>query len=564
MEALSPSDPCETVVLKFSSQSGKTECLNNLVGYIIDQDPGPCLVIQPNVKPMGEAWSKDRLAPMLRDTPALRNKVRDSAKLASENTILHKKFPGGHLTVGGANSPSGLASRPIRYLCCDEIDRYEVTREGSAIRLARKRTATFWNRKVLYVSSPTYEKVGIDAEYEAAERQYEWRLECQHCGERQFPRFKHFVFDKETVRQTGKVEYVCESCGGVHDSDHEYKLKLTGEWFCVKDEGWRSKGYWMNQWGSPFVRWADTVVEFLSAKDDPDQLQTVVNTAFAETFSEPGETVNQNVLLERCEPFEPEVPEGVLLLTWGADVQADRLEVEAVGWGLREESWSVDYQVLPGDPTEPQVWADLEDYLATKFTAAGGEMRFVAGCIDSGYLPAEVYAWVQRQRRSTWWATKGMQGESRPFVESRTARAMRLRKLRATTFRPEILGVDEGKMILYRRLALDPGAPASCHFPEGRDLEYFEQLAAEKRVARWRKGQRVYEWILERHRNEALDCRVLAHAALRLYLQVARTSLENVAEKAQRTVKTPEAPPDSPPFAPKTRRKSRKNFATSW
>lgn len=560
MEALSPSDPCETVILKWSSQVGKTEVLNNAVGYVIDQDPGPCLVIQPNVKPMGEAWSKDRLAPMLRDTPTLKGKLSTSNKLASENTILHKKFPGGHLTVGGANSPAGLASRPIRYLFCDEIDRYEATKEGSSIKLAKKRTATFWNRKVLYVSSPTYEQVGIDAEYDAAEQQYEWRLTCSHCGIDQFPEFKHFVFDKDTVRKTGKVEYVCESCGGVHDSDQEYKLKLTGEWVCVRDEGWRSKGFWMNQFGSPFVRWSETIIEFLDAKDDPERLQTVINTAFAETWKEPGETVDHSEIMDRAETFEFDVPDGVIILTFGADVQQDRIEVEVTGWGLGEQSWSVDYAILPGDPTESMVWQDLTEYLATNWNGSERTHRVTAGCVDSGYLPTEVYSWVERQRNAAIWATKGMSGENRPLIEPRDARAMRLRRIKSTTYRPEIIGVDEGKTLLYRRLKLSPGVPGSCHFPRTRDFEYFEQLTAEKRVTRYRKGHPVIEWIQERPRNEALDVRVLSHAALRLYLQSTRQTLETVESRRVEMEKRASSSPKNP-----TRRaKRRRTFANSW
>jgi len=140
MDCLSSSDPCQEVVLKFCSQSGKTEIINNFVGYVMRQDPGPMLVIQPNMKPMGEAWSKDRLAPMIRDTPELKKIVSDSKGRDSNNTIMHKNFPGGHITIGGANSPAGLASRPIRYLALDEVNRFEVTKEGDSGKIAKKRT----------------------------------------------------------------------------------------------------------------------------------------------------------------------------------------------------------------------------------------------------------------------------------------------------------------------------------------------------------------------------------------------------------------------------------------
>lgn len=551
MDALSPSDPCEDVVFMCSSQTGKTEVLNNFVGFVIAHDPGPMLVIQPNTKPMGEAWSKDRLAPMVRDTPALRGLITDSAKRDSNNTILHKGFPGGHLTVAGANSPAGLASRPIRYLACDEIDRYEVTKEGSPLKLAEKRTRTFFNRKRLKVSSPTYEDTGIDAEYKGCDQQYQWQLECLHCSKRQFPQFKHFQFDDNDPETT---RYVCEHCGALHDSKDEFRVKETGQYVCVKNEGIRSKGFWCNQWASPFVRWSETVDEFLSAKDDPDKLQTVINTAFAETWKEPGETVDNSKLMERCEKYE-EVPKDVIFLTFGADVQQNRIETEVVGWGLNEESWSIDYQVIPGDPTDGAVWQDLTEYVRGEF----GGMRIGAGCVDSGYLPTQVYFWVQQQKMAALWATKGMAGEQRPFIEPRSSRAMRLRRMNQTTYKPEIIGVDEAKTILYRRLRLDPGAPGSCHFPIGRDAEFFEQLAAEKRVTRYRKGFKVIEWIQEKARNEALDIRVQAHAALRLFLQINRMTLEQLQKRIETRAKDKEKPQKK-----QARKRRGRGFVKNW
>lgn len=528
MEALSPSDPCETVILKWSSQVGKTEVLNNAVGYVIDRDPGPCLVIQPNVKPMGEAWSKDRLAPMLRDTPALRGKLSESNKLQSDNTILHKKFPGGHLTVGGANSPAGLASRPIRYLFCDEIDRYEKTKEGSSIKLARKRTATFWNRKVLYVSSPTYPGVGIDAEYDGAEQQFEWRLTCEHCGETQFPCFRHFEFDSKTVRRTGKVEYVCEACGGIHDSDHEYRIKRSGQWVQVKDEGWRSKAYWMNQFGSPFVRWADTIIEFLDAKDDPEKLQTVTNTAFAEVWRTDGDGISENALFDRRERYPADVPAGGLVLVCAVDVQGDRLELEVVAFGEGEESWGVEQRVIYGDPSERdaatgrlgRVWRDLDGVLDLTYTHESGvELKIEGMVIDSGgHSTQEVYEYVKARSTRRVFAIKGANDIAKPIVsapsEAKIARTGQKVKLHS-------VGVGRAKEIIYQRLQLELGEggepPAGyCHFPESYPFEYFEQIAAEELREARRRGVLVRYWHQKRKRNEALDLRVYALWLIRL------------------------------------------------
>lgn len=552
MDALSPSDPCQTVVVKFSSQTGKTEILNNFVGYVIDHDPGPMLVVQPNSKPMGESWSKDRLAPMIRDTPAIRVKVNDSNKRNSENTIGHKSFPGGHITVAGANSPAGLASRPIRYLLLDEIDRYESTREGDPVALAEKRQRTFWNRKTLKVSSPTFEDMGIDAAYKQCDQKYEWQLRCLHCGERQFPQFKrHFQYDDKDASTT---RYVCEHCGGVHEGADEYKVKQTGEWILVENNGINSKGFFANQFASPFATWAETVDEFISAGKDPEKLQTAINTAFAECWVEPGEQLDENVLLERREVYEFEVPGG-LVLTAGVDVQTDRLELEVASWAESEESWSVDYQIFEGDPSEAEVWKLLTEYVnGARYEAWNGRKYSIAGiCIDSGFLAAQVVNYVKRSRRSHIWATKGAAGFQRPFVEGRDARALRLRKHSKHGYKPEILGVDEGKSILMSRLRLTKVGEGYCHFPIERDEEYFAQLTAEKLVRRLRKGFRIREWVNTRDRNEAFDLRILAHAALRL-LDPDWNALARAAKPAPKTDQSP---------TPKRKRK-RAGFVNDW
>lgn len=235
MECLSPLDPCEAVVGMLSSQIGKTECVLNFVGYIIDEDPGPILAIQPNVTPMGEAFSKDRIVPMLRDSPSLREKCGDPKARDSGQTITHKQFPGGHLTIAGANSPAGLASRPIRYFLGDEIDRWEVTKEGSALSLARKRLLTYravGRSKELLVSSPTLAGFGIHAEYAACNEQWELHLRCPDCGATQRPQLRHFLWPSG---EPGAVSYVCAACGVAHPASQEARIKARAEWVRVKE-----------------------------------------------------------------------------------------------------------------------------------------------------------------------------------------------------------------------------------------------------------------------------------------------------------------------------------------
>ncbi|MCP5014131.1 MAG: hypothetical protein GY938_02465 [Ketobacter sp.] len=335
MDALSPLDPCQVVILKWSAQSAKTEVVNNFAGYIIDQDPGSVLVVQPNERPMGETWSKDRLAPMIRDTPALAKKVVAGKGRDSENTILRKKFPGGQLTVAGASSPSQLASRPIRYLLCDEIDRWPTTKEGSPLQLAIKRTQAFWNRKILMVSTPTFEGVGIDSEYENC-LQHEWHLKCSHCSAYQMPKFKHFTFDRDQSNGPTNIRYCCEVCGSEHTEGEQFKIKNTGKWVQTNEASPMRKGYWMNQFASPFATWTETIAEFLLAKKDPLKLQVAINTVFAETWKGMGISLDWEILRQRREVYpinksDRLVPAGVQLLTLVVDTQDTWLDCEVVG-----------------------------------------------------------------------------------------------------------------------------------------------------------------------------------------------------------------------------------------
>lgn len=512
MDACSASDPASDVVLCASSQSGKTEALNNFVGYVIDQDPGPMLVIQPNQKPMGEAWSKDRLAPMLRDTPALHDKVAASKGRDSANTILHKTFPGGHLTIGGANSPAGLASRPIRYLALDEIDRYEVTKEGHAIPLATRRTQTFWNRKILKASSPTYDDVGILAELESCDQRFEWQLPCDSCGQFQMPRLKHFEWQK---RDTDNAVYICEHCNHRHELKQGYALKKAGQWRQIQDGERRKVGFYINQFGSTLADWRETLREFLVVKDDPQKLQVYVNTVLAEGWTEPGEELDGNNLLMRAEQYPAEVPRAALLLTAGVDVQDDRIEAYVVGWGEGEESWFIDAVQLYGKTDQQQVWNDLADFLRTDYKhETGAQLQIASTFIDSGHRADFVYEFCRKQGGRIF-AAKGVGGEQQPMLAA-AVQKLTGRGRRKVPIMP--LGVDSIKAVIYARLRIDEVGPGYVHIPTGHGLfaaEFIAQLTAEKRITKLKRGYPVKEWRQTRARNEALDCTVYAFGAMR-------------------------------------------------
>ena len=145
----------KSVAMMTSAQVGKSTFIENVIGYYVHLDPCPILHISPTLDSM-KMFSKERLAPMIRDTPVLRDKVRDAKTRDSGNTIASKRFPGGHIAMVGSNAPAGLASRPIRILVADEVDRFERSAgtEGDPLKLGIKRTTTYWNRVLVFVSTP--------------------------------------------------------------------------------------------------------------------------------------------------------------------------------------------------------------------------------------------------------------------------------------------------------------------------------------------------------------------------------------------------------------------------
>jgi len=441
----------------------------------------------------------------------LRKLIGKPGSRAAQATVMHKKFPGGHITIAGANSPSGLASRPIRYLIGDELDRWEITKEGNPLLLARKRLQTFrvrGNSKELLVSSPTYADVGICAAYDACAQQWERHLVCDGCGKTTFPTMENF---------TPQAEFVCTHCGHTHPPDVQDRLKLTGVWVKVKDEGERSIGFWMSQWSSPFARWADTLAEWTDAQD-PAERQVVTNTVFAMPWEGEGDRADPHALRGRAEHWDADVPAGVEFLTIGADVQGDRIEAEVVGWAMSGESWSIAYEVLPGEPETGDAFAALDDLWRARWSDSEGNLYAPSMlCIDSGAFTKHIYSYVKRCRNPLIIPVKGASGFQRETVSmDRRARMRRTVRRMQSGSPPEILGVDQLKLQVYRSLArpLLPGT-ACAHFPIDRSEEYYAQLTGERlqvaRIGKSRTVQRV--WVQHYAHVEALDARVYAFAA---------------------------------------------------
>lgn len=533
------SDPAvKKIVLIFASQTGKSECILNIAGYFVDYDPAAMMIIQPTVE-MAESFSKERLAPMLQDTPSLAGKVADPRSRDSNNTIMRKEYPGGYVVLIGANAPAGLASRPIRVLLSDEIDRYPVSAgtEGDPLSLAEKRQTTYWNALAVAVSTPTVKgQSRIEAEYQNS-TQEQWCVACPSCGELQPFEWGRLIFPQEAESGERKAEspdlaaadlpgadeptMVCRGCGAMH-REYEWKAQ-PGRWI-ARAEHATTRGFHLNAMASPWLSWDELIAEFKDAKaKGPEVLKTFINTRLAECWEEAGETLDEELLSARRHYYNSDVPEAVTWLTCGVDVQRDRLELEVVGWGPGKESWGIEYTALPGDPQEAGVWDDLDVFLQQTYTRADGVLLPIScTAVDSGYATTSVYAFTRPRFSRYIFAIKGIGGPGQPIVSP----VRRVGKNKDVPLFP--VGSDAGKDLLLSRLQVESEGGGYCYFPRETELaggglrgygqDYFAGLMAEHRVERRSMGKVYHTWAKRgsRTRNEPLDCRVYATAALEI------------------------------------------------
>lgn len=551
-------DETEGIVAMLASQLGKSEILLNIMGYFIEHDPCPILMLQPTVD-MAQSFSKDRVsAGLIRPSPTLRNIVSEGKLKNVNNTTLHKVFPGGALSLVGANSPSSLASRPIRIVLCDEVDRYPSSagEEGDPISLAKRRSATFWNSKWAEVSTPTNRGSSrIEKSYEASD-QRKYHVPCPHCGS-----FQELVWARVHWRDDDPdtARYHCEHCSEPWTDTQRHASVRNGHW--VATHPFRGiAGFHLNGLYSPWYLLRDAVNEFLSARRDPMRLKTFVNTFLAETFEDEGEGADSLTISDRAEDYR-DLPEEAVVLTAGVDVQDDRLEVEIVAWGAGEESWSMDYKVLYGDPSGQQVWNDLDEVLDYPWPhPAGVDLTIASTCIDSGgHHTRAVYDYVKRKGHRRF-AIKGVGGEGKPAVGRPTRN-----NIGKVPLYP--VGVDTLKEIHVSRLSIEDEGPGYCHFPSSRDKEYFDQLTAERRVTTFLKGTSKRVWKKMRKRNEAMDVRIYAIAAF----VIMSTPISHIVRRFHAGLDREEKKRDKPkeekkrnPLAPQRSRAPRGGFANSW
>ena len=510
----------QKVVVMSAAQIGKTDgFILNPIGYYMDYDPSPIMVMQPNLQ-MGESFSKDRLSPIIQDTPALHEKVSDKTR-NSGNTILHKEFPGGHITIVGANSPSGLRSRPIRILLADEIDGYPPTagKDGDPLLLASKRLTTFWNKKEVFISTPTIKGASrIEIEFENSTQEI-WHVPCPSCGEYQPLEWGQIHFDKNNLDEIG---YVCEKCGTLSSEIEWKELFIKGK-FVPRFPERTVRGFYLNSLASLFVDWRETVEKFLVANEEKkkgniEMLKAWTNTEMAQTWEEEGVEISDDSLYNRREKYNCEVPNGVLILTAGIDTQDDRFEIEVVGWGVDRESWGIRYQIIYGDLKQQAVWDSLSDFLNQTFTRKDGtKLKIIRACMDAGgHFFNQVCKFCKERYSRGILPIRGRGGADVPYIP----RASKNNRANTPLF---TLGVDTGKELIYQSLEVQEEGANYCHFPRdkgrGYTVDYFKGLTAERRVMTYKKGRAQFVWELKKHgtkRNEPLDCRNYAQAALEI------------------------------------------------
>ena len=538
------SDPkVKEVVVMAGAQLGKSEALLNIIGFHIDHDPCPILMLQPT-ESMAQAFSKDRIANgLLRSTPCLSGKVKDPRARDSNNTTLHKVYPGGSLSLVGANSPAGLASRPIRVVLADEVDRFPASAgsEGNPLSLARKRTATFWNRKIIAVSTPTMKGVSaIEDAYEKSDMR-EYYVPCKHCEYSQVLKWANVRWQDDDPDSAG---YLCEECGALwSDSDRRWSVR-NGQW--VASEEFKGiAGFKISGLYSPWTPLADGVREFLSVRKNPEQLKVFTNTYLGASFEDAGETIDSYNLAERREPMI-EVPEEVAFITAGVDTQDDRLEVSLIGWARDDRSFVLDHRILYGDPSTPQLWSLLDATLSeTHETEDGRTLGVRAACVDSGgHFTNAVYAYCKKNYGKRYFAIKGVGGEGKPIA----GRPSKNNSMKCPLFP---IGVDATKDLLFARMRIDEIGAGYIHFSDKLNDEYFRQLTAEKIVTKFVRGykKRIFQKI--RPRNEALDCMVYSMAAYAILNVDVNTISDRLKSRAE-VVEKPEPVKNQRPFIPRT------------
>ncbi|MDR0666847.1 MAG: phage terminase large subunit family protein [Campylobacteraceae bacterium] len=515
MRELSPQSPTQQIKVMKGTQLGFTEIGNNMTLYYMDIVPASQLMILPT-ETLAKDHNNRKLEPSLRAMPYLASRITGGKTKDDVGGTFEKIYSGGMLKIAWAGSPANFRSLSCRIINFDDIDGFpqDVGSEGDPIDLGKKRADSFGSMRKIYINSTptTAGASNIETEFEASDQRH-YFMPCPFCKE--FIKFEKdgfiFTYNKDNYTLTSEVQYSCQHCGSLIDEHYKTEMLLKGKWIAQNEHIHR--GYRLPSYYSPigFISWREIFTEFLEAKQamnrgDVRKMKVWVNTRDAKPWEDEIDTVKIDNVETRVEEYDAEVPEGVLVLTAGVDTQDDRFEVEVVGYGKLEETWSVDYKVIYGDPNLLETRAALDGYLKRTFTCKdGAKMKIFAAAVDTGgHRTKAAYAFCKTRYLRRIFAIKGAREVNASFVKTRASKN-NLAKINLFT-----IGVNTGKDEIYAKLEITARGAGYMHFPRKPqyDAEYFKQLTAEKR------DKKTGRWEKYRHRNGAIDCRNYANAAL--------------------------------------------------
>lgn len=560
------------IVMVAASQVGKSEFLNNCIGYVIDQDPGSILFIHPTTIDAKE-YSKLRIAPMIRDCPTLRAKVSDPKSRDSGNTILQKTYPGGILTMCGSTEAHALASKPIRYVLGDERDRWALSagNEGDPWGLAMARQTTFYNAKSGEASTPTVKNASaIEASY-ATGTMERWKSRCPHCGEYHEIRWADIRFDYDEKLIAGNktykvrdIYYICPGCGCIST---ELEMKnAPARWEAdnpdAYDQGTRS--FWLNAFVSKWASWESIILKYLEAIGNSRKMQVVYNTCFGELWEDRGDLQDEDSLMARREEYHAELPDGVLVLTAGVDTQDDRMEYEIIGHGHFGETWGIEKGLIMGRPDDDATWTKLDEMVFDRvlhFENGIGLKMSMSFVDEGGHFTQDVRLRCRERIGKKVFCIKGMSGPDKPYTAPPKQMKIAVKGRTVGKCWQYQLGVDAGKQIIMDNLAVQTPGSKYCHFPRRDDYgsAYFAGLLSERLVYKQNKRQ-PWQWekIPGHERNEVLDCRNYAMAAFKALpadLDKIDRKLKEMSGARRERVATPSV--TAPAARPQARQKNR-------
>ncbi len=514
----------EEITVVSPSQVGKSELELNCINYIIDQDPGTILYVHPSKEDARE-FSRLRLEPNLKATPKIRDCVRDVKQVGrtASATILMKSFPGGLLSMVGANSASGLSSKPIRYLIADELDRWAATagRDGNPWELAKKRQATFFNRKRIAVSTPTIKGASQIEFLYFRGTQERWKTQCPHCGEFHEIRFADIRF-KSTCRTIAgrpswEVEvqgWRCPGCAGM--VDEMVAKNQPSRWEAGNPSaivGNKARSFWLNGFVSPWASWVSICKQFCEAKDDPARLQVFKNTTLGELWELRQTAADEHTMMKRAEeyPSNADLPgdaghTGPLLLTCGVDCQHTYLQYEIVGWGRGGESWGIQAGYIQGSPGDDAAWAKLDEIISRPYRFTNGRgLRVALTFVDSGdgNYTNEIATRTRTRQGMNVYAIKGDGRMGKPYINPPSKQAIAQNK--AVTYWLYVLGVNAGKAAIMQSVSVESPGVNFMHLPKGDErgynVKWYAGLLSEVPVTR---GNTIaWEKLPGHERNEA-------------------------------------------------------------